>query len=214
MKKALAHFSVASSASVVSTTSVMLRTFTVRAAARARDRPGRQPRRGGDRVCRVASGSFMSASLGSPCLRPAATASRTALSWRRDTASSSSMPFKPHGPALALFGVVVLFERAHGAARHQRVAVNPQELRRVALFELAQRRVQDMAPGGRAHGDVFEFGLEIQHFRQRHALGAAAVLDQQHFRRRVLRAAAVPGPAVPPSAGPTCKRSSRTGLVR
>ena len=213
MKKALAHFSVASSASAASTTSVMLRTFTGTCSSACEGSSGSAAIGGARWVRRVRSGSCMVGLLyGS--VPKLATASRTALSWRRDTASSSSMPFKRTRPALALLGIEVFFERAYGAARHQGVAVNPQELRRVALFELAQRRVQDVASGGRAHGDVFEFGLEIQHFRQRHALGAAAVLDQQHFRRRVLRTRRCAWTSRSTFCRATCSRSSRTGLVR
>ena len=122
---------------------------------------------------------------------------------------------QPHGPALALFGVVVLLQRAHGAPGHQRVAVHAQELRRVALFQLAQRRVEDVASAGGAHGDVLQFGLEIQHLGQRHALGAAAVLDQQHFGRgRCGRRRRCAWTSRSTFCSAVCRRSSRTGLVR
>ena len=95
MKKALAHSASPARASTVSTTSVTLRTFTGTCSS----------------ACEGSSGSAATgAATGAPScvwffhgahclvlvdeLPQAASASRTALSWRRDTASSSSMPFR------------------------------------------------------------------------------------------------------------------------
>ena len=64
-----------------------------------------------------------------------------------------------------------------GAACDQRIAVYAQELVRVFFFQLAECAVQNMAVGRRAHRHVFEFGLEVEHLRQRHAQGLATVLN-------------------------------------
>ncbi len=47
-----------------------------------------------------------------------------------------------------------------------------------------------MAARGGAHREVLELGLEVEHLGQRHPLGAAAVLDQQHLLRHVGQRAA------------------------
>src|SRR5690349_10109852 len=50
-----------------------------------------------------------------------------------------------HCPAFTLFRVEMLFERANGAPRDQRIAMHAQELRGMAVLQFAQRRIEDIA---------------------------------------------------------------------
>ncbi|MNT30628.1 hypothetical protein D3C72_1664330 [compost metagenome] len=61
--------------------------------------------------------------------------------------------------------------------------MHAQEAVRVALLEIVQRAIEDVAARGGAHREVLVFGLEVEHLGQRHALGAAPVLDQHALGR-------------------------------
>ena len=75
----------------------------------------------------------------------------------------------------------MLFQCAHRTPRNQRVAVDTHELLGVALFQLVEAAIENVAPAGRTDGDVFKLGLEVQHFHQRYPFSPSAVLNNQAF---------------------------------
>ena len=122
---------------------------------------------------------------GASASAPAATsASRTAATWRRDTASHSSTGAMPRPSSRRrrrrLAGDRAAFERAHRAPGDQRVAVHAHEAVAQALFEVGERVVEHVGVLGGAQGHVLQLGLQVQHLGDRHAQHAATVADDDH----------------------------------
>src|SRR3954470_11206076 len=169
MKKLAAQRSAASRASTMSTASATLRTSTGMCTSTRGGWLGSTCVRGGPARTSGSEVSVFNAIWSPKRARSPARSIGQRLPYGAQLPARHGQGFvdavQAHRPALALLHVVVLFQRPHGAAGDQRISVHAQELPAVAVLEVAEGAVQDIAPGGGADGDVLQFRLEIQHFR-------------------------------------------------
>ena len=80
---------------------------------------------------------------------------------------------------------MVFFQRSHGTAGDQGVAVNAHEAVFKPVLQLVQGRLQQVGACRGANRHVFQLCFEIQHVRQRHPLGTTALLNQQEIFKQI-----------------------------